>query len=387
MSVAFVKKISGQSGASSTTITLTLASAPAAGNFLLFAMAGDKNTGALTLSGFTQIYTLNSTSVSLYLWYRISDGTETSISPSWATSSVTGNVAWYGEFADAAVSGSSWQISGQASHNTDETNVTSWSTGTTGTISLAGLSVGVITMDSADSVVDGTTAWTNSYASLFTTLASAGARGGLHMSSLSVSAGGTTETTFSYTASTSPRDQLSGAVAVLTKVVTDVTVNADQPSATGAAFDTAAGLSALPDTPSATGAGQDAIAGLSALPGTPSASGVAFDAVVALSALPDTPSASGTSGASSVGVGVLPDTPLGSGTSYDLVGALSVIPGIPTGTGSAFDSQGIGHVTPTGHEDVSGREPSGRTAGYGPVSSLLGREPVTRVSGQEVGHT
>src|SRR5882672_6092127 len=48
---ALVKSASANSIASSTTISVSLASAPISGNLLVFAMAGDKNTGALTLAG------------------------------------------------------------------------------------------------------------------------------------------------------------------------------------------------------------------------------------------------------------------------------------------------------------------------------------------------
>lgn len=221
MAVAFVKKNSGQSGSSSTGLTATLASAPAQGNLLVFAMAGDKNTGTLTLAGFTQAVALTSTSVSLYVAWAVSDGTETAISPTWANSSQFGNTYHYGEYADAAISGSTWQVSAQATNITAEVNVTSWSTGTTGAATDDGLGMAFIAMDSADSVVDGTTAWTNSYTARHTTLNSAGARGGLHIAEKQIAAAATTETTFSFTASTTNRDQLTGAVLVFTKVSED----------------------------------------------------------------------------------------------------------------------------------------------------------------------
>ena len=220
MAVAFVKKNSGQSGAASTTLTATLASAPAAGDLLVFVMAGDKNTGALTLSGFTQQFELLSTSVSLYMYYKISDGSETSISPTWATSSVQGNAYWYGVYTDAAVSGNTWQVSATASNITNETTVSSASTGTTGAITATGLALAVAAIDNAQNAPDGSTGFSNGYTARHLTLVGAGARGGIYLAEKAVTGGTTTDSTFSYTPGT--LDQLSGAVAVFTKVSADI---------------------------------------------------------------------------------------------------------------------------------------------------------------------
>lgn len=219
MAVAFVKKNSGQSGGSSTTLTATLASAPASGNLLVFAMGGDKNTGALTLAGFTQAYELLSTSVSLYLYYKVSNGTETAISPTWATTSTFGNTYWYGEYQDAAVSGSTWLVSGQASNITNESTVSSVSTGTTGTLTDDGLAIAAAAIDNAQNAPDGTTAFSNSFTARHLTLVGAGARGGIYLAEKTVTAGTTTNSTFSYTPGTT--DQMSGAIVVFAKVSED----------------------------------------------------------------------------------------------------------------------------------------------------------------------
>lgn len=213
MAVAFVKQATASSAAASTSVTCTLASAPTAGNLLVFAMGGDKNTGALTLTGFTQVAELLSTSVSAYLYWKVSDGTETSISPSWATSSAAGNMAWYGEYEDTAVAGSSWQVSASATHITDEVITASWSTGTTGTISADGMGIAIATIDSSQSWTSATT-WTNSYVSRYDGTGGGG-KGAVFVAEKSETSGVTTSSTFGYTGTS---DQVSAAIAVFTKV-------------------------------------------------------------------------------------------------------------------------------------------------------------------------
>ena len=222
MAVAFVKRAAGQTAQNVTTLTATLTSAPTAGNLLVFQMSGDKNCGALTLAGFTQVYELLSASVSLYMYYKVATGSETSVSPTWATNSAAGNTYHYGEYQDAAVSGNVWAIAGQASNITNESTVSSVSTGTTGTLTHDGLAIAQAVIDNAQNAPDGTTVWSNSFTSRYGSLIGAGNRAGIYVAEKSVTAGTTTSSTFSYTPGTN--DQLSGAIAVFTKVSADVTV-------------------------------------------------------------------------------------------------------------------------------------------------------------------
>src|SRR3954452_20911330 len=136
----FVKAATATSAPASTSATATFGSATTPGNLLVLGLAGDKNTGTLTASGWTPVYSLPSTSVSLYLWWKVSAG-ESSASVTWSASSATGSNLWVGEYADPAVSGSTWQVSAQASHVTDETNVNSWASGTTGAATAAGIGI------------------------------------------------------------------------------------------------------------------------------------------------------------------------------------------------------------------------------------------------------
>jgi hypothetical protein len=176
-------------------------------------MAGDKDTGALTLSGFTQLYSLTSLSVSLYLWYKVSDGTETSISPTWVTSSVAGNMAWYGEYQDTAITGSTWSVAGSASSITDEATVLTKTTGTTAATTRDGLGIAVAAVDSNTSVTT-VSAWGNSYAIQYSSTGGAG-RGAVFVASKAEVAGTAATSTFNYTGTA---DQVSAAIAVFAKV-------------------------------------------------------------------------------------------------------------------------------------------------------------------------
>jgi len=213
VAVAFVKQAIASSAAGTTTVTCTLGSAPAAGNLLVFAMGGDKNTGALTLAGFTQAFSLLSTSVSLYYWWKVSAGTETAVSPSWAASSVAGNMAWYAEYADAAVPGSTWAVVGQASAVTTEANVLTQSTGTTAATTATGLGIAAAAVDSSQSVTI-VSAWGNTYATRYSGTGGAG-RGGVFTAEKAVPSGTAAVSAFNYMATA---DQVSAAIAVFQKV-------------------------------------------------------------------------------------------------------------------------------------------------------------------------
>lgn len=209
MTAAFVKQATGQSAATTTTLTATFGSATTAGNLLVFAMAGDKNTGALTLAGWTQVYSLLSASVSLYLAWKVSAG-ETSVAPSWATTSTAGNTAWVGEYSDAG--SGAWEVVSSASNITDETNVNTKPTGTTSALTLAGLGIALAAVDSSQSITT-VGAWGNSYASRYSATA-LGGRGAIFVAELAEAAGNTANSSFTYTGTA---DQTSAAIAVFAR--------------------------------------------------------------------------------------------------------------------------------------------------------------------------
>jgi hypothetical protein len=197
----------------STTLTVTMPSTPTSGNLLVFCMAGDKNNGALTLAGWTITHSLTSTSVSLYQAYKVSDGTEATVVPTWATSSTSGNTAWVGEYAQTG--SGSWELKGSASNITTEATEASKSTGTTGTISNPpGIAVACAGQDSEPTAP--TVTWTNSFIYKYYAKG-AGGRGTLGVAERPVTSATTYETTFSYTGGA---DQTSAAMLVLGRVVT-----------------------------------------------------------------------------------------------------------------------------------------------------------------------
>lgn len=248
MAVALVQETTANSGASSTTLTCTLPVAPTANNLLVFAMAGDKNTGALTLAGFTQLYTLTSSSVTLYVWYKVSAGTETSISPSWANSSNSGNMSWYAEYQDSLVTGTSWTVAGQASNITDETTVMSKTTGTTSSTTVDGLGIAFAAVDSIGNV-SSVNAWANSYAARYSP-AGGGGRGAIFVATKAETAGTAASSTFSYSGTA---DQVSAAIGVFAKVASGVP--ATVATGTGAANDVTVALVGTVQPGAATGTG------------------------------------------------------------------------------------------------------------------------------------
>ncbi len=209
------------SSTNSTSLTLGLPGAPLSGNLLVLAIAADKNSGSLSTwassNGFLSIADLPSTSVTLYLYRKVSAGTEQNITPTWATASPAGATGYYFELEDSAVSGSDWQVSGSATNITSEANAASWPTGTTGTLTYAGLGIAIAGIDSSSSIAT-VDAWGNSYTVKWSYPTSSG-RAGLYVASKAESAGTTTNSTFNYTPVTTA-DQTSAAIAVFAKVST-----------------------------------------------------------------------------------------------------------------------------------------------------------------------
>jgi hypothetical protein len=209
-----VQVATGNSGVASTTLSATFGSTPTAGNLLVFAMAGDKNTGALTLAGWTPVFELLATSVSLYLAWKVSDGTETTVSPSWATSSAAGNMAWVGEYIDTGSAGA-WSLLASASNiNVADATSTSQATGTTAATSADGLAVALACIDSGTSVTLGTQAWSGGYVERYAP--SGGGKGTPFLAEKFELASATATSTFSFTGTA---DQLSAAIGVWAKVV------------------------------------------------------------------------------------------------------------------------------------------------------------------------
>lgn len=222
MTVA-IKQSSGttgvQSGAGTTTMTCTLPAPPTVGNLLVFLMAGDKDTGALTLPGFTQQHVILGADASLYYCYRVSDGTEQTILPVWANVSVAGNTAWYAELEDTAITGSTyWQVSASAASAYSASAVQARSTNITDLITHEGLAIGAWGMDNGGNVAGGTRVYEGIYIEKCTSHL-AGLRGGIFAASRNIGAGVVTQCAFSYSGLGTSPNVISGCVAVFSKLV------------------------------------------------------------------------------------------------------------------------------------------------------------------------
>lgn len=155
-----VKAATGVSAAGSTSITCTFASAVAAGNLLFFAMAGDKNTGALTMTGTgwtVEVQSLDA-SVSLYQAWKSAAGGETTVTGSWATASAAGNTAWAAEYSQSP--GAAWKMFGKSFTPNGVPTTTARNSGTA-TLTGSGIALGFAAVDNDSSV--GTQVWSDGF--------------------------------------------------------------------------------------------------------------------------------------------------------------------------------------------------------------------------------
>jgi len=206
VTATFVQEASITTGASTSSGTANFGVATTAGNLLVAFIAGDKDTGSLTATGWTVEQSMPSTSVSLYQCWKISTG-ESSASFSWANSSLSGSTIWCGEYVDVGVV--NWTMLGKGSNITSEANVSSWSTGSTTATLSAGLAIAGVAIDSRAQAA-GTLSWTNDYTSRFGTAGGA-SEAYVFVAEKVVAPSEMAETTFSYSAGGT--DQLSGCIA------------------------------------------------------------------------------------------------------------------------------------------------------------------------------
>lgn len=217
MAITSVRTASGTSAASTTTVSATLASGVAAGNLLIAAAAFDKSAGTVTPpSGYTQMFANNSSSVSIWVGYKIAAGGETTTTFTRSTSSVSGDAAWVGEFADSATG--TWKILSSATNYTDESNVTSWGSGTAPDPAHACAAIAFFVIDTTDHA-SSSQSFSASYSTLksWATSSPSGGQADVTVGWLSSFAGGsTTSTTHTHSPTA---DQVSGAVATFGRIV------------------------------------------------------------------------------------------------------------------------------------------------------------------------
>lgn len=204
------------SGTVTTSSPLTFATAPTSGNLLVVAVAGDKASGALTLSpgSWTIEQNLQSASVSDYIAWKVSDGSETTITASVAVPG--GNASgWAGEIQQTGTG--TWTVLGTAGHVTDEnaTGYTSWDTGTTAAIAADGIGVAVVAKDSFSAGDTGGT-WSNGYTARYKSTVTGG-QAGLYVGIKAPETSGTAATSTVTGTGTPSSDQMSGAIAVFAR--------------------------------------------------------------------------------------------------------------------------------------------------------------------------
>ena len=188
---------------SGTSVNDTYLSTPTSGNVLITAISIDKNSGTITIpSGWTVIgATYVSGSVSGAWAYKISDGTEGTVTWNWATTQFD-VVMWLAEYSGIDT------LDVQASADSGASSVTSQSSGTTGTTDIATAhAFAIFGVDTFDNV-DGGRTYSNSFTEID---ARALDSPGLMIAEKVLSATGTQECTY---ATTDGGDQMFGKISV-----------------------------------------------------------------------------------------------------------------------------------------------------------------------------
>jgi hypothetical protein len=199
------------------TFDATLPTATAtAGNAIFVVIVGDKNIGTLTLTGlgWNVPVNLRSTSLSLVMAWKEAAGGETGAAGSFTTGNPGGSQVYISEL--ASVDPGVWALKGSASTNTNETNVTSVSTGTTGAAVGDGKALAAFGVDSFKS--DTTDAFSNAFTTLYAQ-STGDAETGMWIAQHGAVAGVTYESTLTRTqlVETLVPDQMSAGMIILGK--------------------------------------------------------------------------------------------------------------------------------------------------------------------------
>lgn len=210
--------VSGQSAsnfnaAGDTTPSATLPSAATAGNLLVWITSGDKDLGTFTQpTGFTVAVYLHTANLSLAMCWRSAAGGETVVAGSATGANTSGSETYVGEYSEAG--SGAWESKATVGTTADSgSTVSSLSTGTTGTISSAGLAIAAWAVDSTNT--EGTSSYSNSYVERKNPLALGDTgEAGLWVAELAVAGGGTTSCTLTRTGGVTA-DQMCGGVMVL----------------------------------------------------------------------------------------------------------------------------------------------------------------------------
>lgn len=219
MALAVRQVVTGFAGAGVTTVSADFTDGASGGigvalasSAIVFVVAGDKNSGTFTppSSAATVPVDLRTADVSLMMAWGTAAGGESVVSGT-IGANIAGAQVWLIELTDSAMLGA-WSVVASATHNSDGTTVTVWSTGTTGAASADGLAIAAVGADSVNTA--GTPSWSNSFTDRRTT-SSGGGQAGLWGSTKAISSGATAETTLTRTGGTA--DQHSGAILVFSR--------------------------------------------------------------------------------------------------------------------------------------------------------------------------
>jgi len=207
VAVTEIQHASGFATAASTTFAATFSTAVTAGNLIVYMIGGDKDIGTLTLSGYTLTVNLRSTSVSLVIGWKTAAGGETTITGTISGANAGGSQVEVVELAESG--GGAWEVKGSATNNSNESTVTSTSSGTTGTITGAGRAIAAFASDS--NATEGTVSYSNSFTAFASTASSGSGSAGYWAAAKDVTSG-TVETTITRTGGSA--DQMSGGIVV-----------------------------------------------------------------------------------------------------------------------------------------------------------------------------
>jgi hypothetical protein len=219
MATAVRQVVTGFAGAGVTTVSADFTDGASGGigvalanSAIVFVVAGDKNSGTFTppSAAPTVPVDLRTADVSLMMAWGTAAGGESAVSGT-IGANIAGSQVWLIELTDTANLGT-WSVVASATHNSDGSTVTVWSTGTTGAASADGMAVAAVGADSVNTA--GTPTWSNSFTDRRTT-SSGGGQAGLWGSTKSISSGATAETTLTRTGGTA--DQHSGAILVFAR--------------------------------------------------------------------------------------------------------------------------------------------------------------------------
>lgn len=211
MVVALVQDETGFMPGGNLTGDVDLVNVATLNNLLLYVIAGDKDVGTADIDGnpgaFQLPINLRASDVSLVFGVKVSDGTEQTIDCEITSGNGGGSNLWCGEFGDDASTGI-WRQLGIATNNSDGSNQTVWSSGTTGAATGDALAIATFTVDSVNTVP--TPTYTNGFTALITPV-SGGNEAAMWLAYAYISAGQTAETELDRGVGATP-DQMSGAM-------------------------------------------------------------------------------------------------------------------------------------------------------------------------------